>query len=144
MARKRGPRLPAEFFLSHSSPDRAFVDRVVDVLRDHRIAVWYSRTNIAGAQQWHDEIGKALERCDWFGVVVSPAAVASKWVKRELRFALDDDRYVDKIVPLLYQPCEIKQLSWTLPGFQMVDFTGDFAEGCHDLLRIWGLGHARR
>jgi hypothetical protein len=135
--------LPREVFLSHATPDRAFVDRFVRVLRGNGVPVWYSVTNIIGAQQWHDEIGMALERCDWFALVLSPAALKSKWVRRELQFALNDDRYVGKIVPVLRKSCEFKQLSWTLPSFQVVDFTSTFDDGCRELLRTWGLGLAK-
>jgi hypothetical protein len=42
------------------------------------------KANIRGAQQWHDEIGTALKRCDWFLLVLSPQSVRSMWVKHEL------------------------------------------------------------
>jgi len=74
--------VPEEIFLSHSSADRPFTTKLADVLRRHGIPVWYSDTNILGAQQWHDEIGVALGRCDWLVLVLSPSSVASKWVKR--------------------------------------------------------------
>jgi hypothetical protein len=111
------------------------------VLRSNGIPVWYSRSNILGAQQWHDEIGAALKRCDWFLVVLSTHSVKSEWVKRELLFALRLDRYNDHIIPLLHQPCDYEQLSWTLPIFQIVDFTKAFDDGCRELLRVWGLGY---
>ena len=57
---------PKEIFLSHSNLDRSFADSIAETLRGHGIPVWYSQTNILGAQQWHDEIGEALKRCDWF------------------------------------------------------------------------------
>jgi hypothetical protein len=43
-------------------------------------------------------------------------------------------------VPLLYRQCDYASLSWTLNQFQMVDFSGDFADGCRQLLRVWGIG----
>jgi hypothetical protein len=135
--------LPTEVFLSHSNLDQPFARSVVEMMRRHGIPVWHSRTNIVGAQQWHDEIGAALKRCDWFAVLLSPNSVNSVWVKREVLFALNDNRYADKIVPLLYQPCDYDRLSWTLSLLQMVDFTGDFDEGCRDLLRVWGLGYKK-
>ncbi len=104
--------------------------------------VWYSQTNIVGAQQWHDEIGRALQRCDWFVVVLSPSSVKSRWVKHELVYALNDPRYEDHIVPISYRTCDPSRLSWTLQAFQAVDFTGKFDAGCRDLLRVWGLGYA--
>lgn len=133
--------LPHEVFLSHSDRDRPFVTVLADMMRRHGIPVWYSRTNILGAQQWHDEIGAALRRCDWFVLVLSPNAVESIWVKRELLFSLQQNRFEDKIIPLLYQPCAYERPSWTLSLFQMVDFTQTFEQGCRDLLRVWGLGY---
>lgn len=135
--------LPNEVFLSHSNLDRPFATAIVEMLRRHGIPLWYSQTNIIGAQQWHDEIGDALKRCDWFALILSPNSVKSIWVKREVLFALNDNRYAEKIVPLLYQPCDFNQLSWTLSLLQMVDFTQDFGDGCRDLLRIWGLGYKK-
>jgi hypothetical protein len=132
--------LPAEVFLSHSDRDRGMATRVAELLRAHGIPVWFSQTNIVGAQQWHDEIGSALNRCDWFAVLLSPEAVSSKWVKQELLFALRNDRYNDHIIPLRYRDCDVARLSWTLPAFQMVDFSGEFDAGCRALLRVWGIG----
>ena len=134
--------MPTEVFVSHSHKDQAFVEWLVGVLRRHRIPVWYSDTDIQGAQQWHDEIGAALQCCDWFIVVLSPDAVASRWVKRELLYALQQDRFEGRIAPLLHRACAYDQLSWTLPQMQIIDFTRSFANGCRDLLRIWGVQYA--
>ena len=69
--------LPNEVFLSHSDVDRPFAASLVEVLRRHGVPVWYSPTDILGAQQWHDEIGAALRRCDWFVLILSPNSVNS-------------------------------------------------------------------
>jgi hypothetical protein len=140
MKRKSRTQLPAEVFLSHSSKDRRVAANLAAVLRDHGVPVWYSETNLLGAQQWHDEIGAALARCDWFALLLSPAATNSKWVKRELLYALRSPRYGNRIVPIAYRPCDLALLSWTLEDFQMVDFQTDFQTGCRALLRTWGLG----
>lgn len=132
---------PHEVFLSHSSHDHKFVTTLAEVLRRHMIPVWYSRTDIVGSQLWHDEIGAALNRCDWFVLVMSPHSVQSMWVKRELLFALQQNRFEDRIIPLLYQPCDFAQLSWVLPQFQIIDFTHSLDEGYRTLLQIWGLGY---
>lgn len=131
--------LPAEIFLSHASKDKKFAETLAQVLRTHGLPVWFSRTNIRGAQQWHDEIGAALRRCDWFLVVLSPHSVGFMWVKRELLFALQQDRLENRIVPLLLTTCDHEKLSWTLSLAQFVDFTRSFHDGCRDLLRIWGI-----
>lgn len=136
--------LPHEVFLSHANQDRGFVDSLAQVMRGHRVPVWYSQTNILGGQQWHDEIGAALRRCDWFLMVLSPQSVESKWVKGEVLYALNHNRYDNKIVPLMYLSCDYEEkLSWMLSIFQMVDFTRTIDQGYVDLLRVWGLGYQK-
>lgn len=136
--------LPTEVFLSHSNVDQEFVAALAVMLRRHGVPAWYSKTNILGAQQWHDEIGSALNRCDWFVLVLTPNSVNSMWVKRELLFALQQNRFENRIVPLLYQACDFSQLSWVLPSFQIIDFRQGLEEGYRSLLRIWGLGYKPR
>jgi hypothetical protein len=135
---KKGRRTPTEVFLSHSAKDRRFAPRLADVLADHAVPVWYSDTNILGAAQWHDEIGAASKRCDWFVVVLSPHAVRSQWVKHELLYALRDARFKERIAPVMFRKCNVHELSWTLGALQMVDFIDDFRAGCSELLQIWG------
>lgn len=132
--------LPSELFISHSSHDRRVAGRLARVLENHGVPFWYSRKNIRGAEEWHDEIGAALKRCDWFLVMLSPAAVESEWVKRELVYALNDRRYVGRIIPVLLLPCDLDKLSWTLRGIQQIDFTRGFYDGCRELLRLWAIG----
>ena len=83
-----------------------------------------------------------FRRCDWFLVVLSPQSVESIWVKREVVYAFDHDRYNIKIISVIYQSWEYEEkLSWILPQFQMVDFTGSLEEGYVNLFRIWGRGY---
>lgn len=133
--------LPSEAFVSHASANRAFVAKLCEELNRHGVPFWYSTRSIAGAQQWHDEIGDALGRCDWFVLVLSPESVRSKWVKHELRFALNNARYERRISPCVLRNCNINKLSWTLSSFQFIDFSGSFAHGMRALLRVWSLGY---
>lgn len=101
--------------------------------------VWYAPRRLHPAQKWHSEIGRALARCDWFVLILSKNSVKSEWVERELVYALSHDQYNGHIIPLLKQHCNYEKLSWTLGGFQFVDFTNRFAEGRRKLLRTWGI-----
>lgn len=98
---------------------------------------FFSEHSIRAAQQWHDEIGAALARCDWFIVVLSPHALTSRWLKLELVYALQHERYNGRIVPLLQRTCDPERISWTLGAFQHVDFRRDFDAGCDHLLSLW-------
>jgi hypothetical protein len=138
MPRKRSPARP-KVFLSHPSKNVAFVNRLAKVLGDHGVNVFLSKSNIQGAQQWHDQIGTALKRCNWFLVVLSPQSVRSRWVKHELIYALQENRYRERIVPVLYRTCDADNLSWTLSAIEWVDFRKDFDRACEQLVRIWKL-----
>ena len=129
---------PAEVFLSHASADRATADLVAALLERHGVPHWYSRRSIRGAQQWHDEIGRALARCDWFVLLLSETSVKSKWVKRELLYALDDDRYQDHILPLVLDDCDYRDLSWTLKSFEMVDMREP--DALRRIVETWAIG----
>jgi hypothetical protein len=125
-------------FIAHSSRDRAFVERLARVLDAHHLPYWYSEQHILGAQQWHDEIGRALAKCNWLILVLSPAAVSAKWVKSEVMFALDSDAYRDQIVVLEHRRgAKYKKLSWTLKQYQWIHFHRGLDAGFADLLRIW-------
>jgi hypothetical protein len=131
---------PREVFLSHATADRVLAQRIIRSLGAHRIRVWYAPYKLIGSQTWHDQIGAALERCDWFVVLLSKSSVRSRWVKNELLFALNEPTLEDRIVPVLIQDCDWRRLSWTLGAIQRVDFRGDFRVGTAALLRVWGLG----
>lgn len=132
--------IPKEVFLSHSSKNRTVATRVSKTLSNHGISVWYSPKSIKTAAQWQDAIGAALNRCDWFVVLLSPASVGSKWVKWELAYALRHSQYDDHVLPILIKPCDFEKLSWTLGGFQMASLDGDSAKGYTDILGTWGVG----
>lgn len=130
---------PTEVFISHSSKNGKFIARLNLALTSHGIQTFVSKANIRGAQQWHDEIGTALKRCDWFLLVLSPESVRSMWVKHELIYALQASRYRERIIPILYRNCDKDALSWTLSAIEWIDFRGDFDEACEQLFQIWRL-----
>jgi len=126
-----------EVFLSHASQDHTKAHRLRAVLVEHGVRAWFSPHRIHGAQQWQDEIGAALARCGWLMVLLTPHAVRSMWVRREVRYALMESRYENRIVPLLFQNCDVRALAWPLPQFQFIDFREDYWRACDNLLRIW-------
>ena len=133
MPTKRSKK-PAEIFISHSSKNRAFVERLVGAIEAHGLKVFYSKKSIKGAQQWHDEIQTALGRCSWFVVVLSPDSIKSEWVKREFLYALQERRYKGRLMPVLRQSCKMSKLSFTLQSIQYIDFRANFDAACAQLI----------
>jgi hypothetical protein len=133
--------MPKEIFLSHSSKNKAKAEEFAEIIRRHGIPIWYSKTNIRGAQQWMLEIGNALKRCDWFVVLISKDSVNSTWVKRELAYALCHNQYEQHILPVIIEDCDPEDLSWTISIFQMIDMKVYDPGTCQELLRTWGVGY---
>jgi hypothetical protein len=140
MSRKRNAA-PKELFLSHSSADVRFVRRLAKILADHGVKCFVSSASIRGGHEWHDQIGAALKRCDWFLVVVSRKSVQSRWVRHELIAALQKQRYRERIIPLRYQTCDAEKLSWALSNFQEIDFRKNVHQACSELLNLWGIAY---
>jgi TIR domain len=141
-ARKKPASVPKEVFLSHSHKDKKALLRLAEELRRHGVRVWFSERGITGAQQWLDEIGAALKRCDSFIVLLTPAAVASEWVKHEVTFALGAPRYRGRLIPILLKDCDYEDLAWPLANLQIIGFP-HFTRGVEELLRVWGLKYKK-
>lgn len=94
----------SKVFISHSSHDDSFVRELRVQLELHDQPGWIDSRELRGGAPLWAEIQSALEAAEGYVVVVSPEALQSKWVGKELRYALElrarrgKDRY--PIVPL--------------------------------------------
>ncbi len=75
-------------FISHSSKDDAFVRDLRQMLADQGQAGWIDSRELRGGDPLWPEIQAAIEGAAVFAVVVSPDALQSKWVGKELQHAL--------------------------------------------------------
>src|SRR4051794_24907102 len=108
-------------FISHSSLDREFVERnIIAPLRAQGIETWYSRDSIETADEWASKISQGLKSCNWFLVVISPRSIKSKWVRREVHWAME--RREGHVVPVLLEDCELEDLHLGLFSLQYLDF----------------------
>jgi tetratricopeptide (TPR) repeat protein len=78
----------ARLFISHSSSDDAFVRDLRAALADHGHQGWIDSRELRGGDPLWSEIQAGIEAASAFAVVVSPDALQSKWVGKELRHAL--------------------------------------------------------
>ena len=123
-----------EVFVSHASKDQAFVKGLLKVLKQNKIRYWFSETTSPVRRSGMTKLGALSIAAIGFS---SPNAVKSIWVKRELLYALRQNRYRGRIIPILFRDCQHELLSWTLADFEFVDFRKDFDIGCENLLRLW-------
>jgi len=75
-------------FISHSTKDASLARRLAADLRASGVDVWMAPRSIEPGSLWPDEISKGLESSTHFLLLLTPAAVESKWVRQEMDTAM--------------------------------------------------------
>ena len=78
-----------KLFISHSSHDDNFVRDLREALADHGQSGWVDSRELRGGNPLWPAIEKAIDDASAYAVVVSPEALQSKWVGKELSHALN-------------------------------------------------------
>lgn len=93
-----------DLFISHSSKDDDFVRALQQVLTLHNVHAWIDSRELLPGGLLHPDITKAINESSAYAVVVSPAALQSKWVGKELDYALkvqaDRGKALYPVIPL--------------------------------------------
>ncbi len=74
-------------FLSHSSSDQPFAEKLANRLRAERVNVFYAPEDMKAGRQFTAQIDEAIGRMDKLLLVLSPASAASGWVAHEIKRA---------------------------------------------------------
>jgi hypothetical protein len=127
------PRDIPTVFLCHSSSDKPFVEELALDLRKLGLGVWFDKWEIRVGDLIIDKIEEGLGDNDYLAIILSPDAVNSPWVKRELNAAtmmeLEERRVI--VLPILYQKCDIPLL---IRDKLYADFTISYEDGLRSLV----------
>lgn len=120
-------------FISYSSKDRRFADKLAKDLKSKGMHVWYDQWELRVGDSLIDKINAGIRSQDYIVVVLSKASVRSKWVMKELNAGfireLDEKRIV--LLPVLIEDCDIPPL---LSDKVYADFRHDYTAGLRKLL----------
>src|SRR5437870_5711857 len=122
---------PILIFISYSRTDSDFVDRLEADLQARNFHTWVDRRKLEGGQNWHDELEKAIQDCQALLVVLTPEAVASKYVRQEYRYA---QRLGKLVIPLEHKPVPLGPMD--LNDIQWIGFTKTYEQGLSNLLAV--------
>jgi hypothetical protein len=124
-------------FISYSHSDRDFASRLAIDLTRAGINVWYDQWEILPGDSIIDKITAALQQNDYLLIVLSPQAVESRWVMREVNSSLLAALSGKKIslIPVLKSPCLVPPL---IADVRYADFTSSYDTGFTDLLAKFG------
>lgn len=108
-------------FVSYSHQDAEYANRFVDRLRSSGLDVWYDRQGLLGGQEWAVTIEQELESRPVFIVLLSQAALASEWVRREIYFAVSQNvRGSSRIILPVLISHDVAQMPMVLVEYQYI------------------------
>jgi hypothetical protein len=121
------PPLHYDIFISHNNADREWASALANRLAEEHyngrpLRPWLDRQYLdPGKLANNSELTTALDRSRILGLVLSPAALASEWVKFELSYFLEQRTPTDVIV-MLRQSCELPK---ALAKLRVLDFRSE-------------------
>jgi len=86
---------PLEFyscFISYSTKDQEFADRLYADLQNKGVRCWFAPYDIRAGKKLHEQIDEAIRIYDLLLLVLSPNSMDSDWVKTEIRKARNRER----------------------------------------------------
>ena len=120
-----------QVFISYSRTDMDFVQRLATDLEGAGLDVWWDLSDIQGSDVWERKIEEGLRASKYFIVVLTPASLESRWVRREY---LSADNTGIKIIPLKLKAYDVTPL--TLRDIQPIDAIGRrYEDVLSDVLR---------
>jgi hypothetical protein len=114
-------------FISYSRRELGFVDDLVGKLEGQKYNVWLDYRALIPGAPWGPQIEKGLEESDMVLLVVSQAALASKYVTSEWHHFLDTKK---RVILLIFEAVDLPK---ELERFEWVDFRGSYKAGLKEL-----------
>jgi len=87
-------------FISHSQEDEILARRIADVLKKAGLDVWDDREIFPG-DNWAEKIARALNESNAMVVLLTADALKSRWVQHDISFALGENRYKKRLIPVI-------------------------------------------
>ena len=118
-------------FISHAYTDDPFVGKVAAGLKKVGLEVWDATREILPGDNWAAKVARALEESEAMVVLLTPDALRSNWVSWEIQYALGEQRYRNRLIPVLVgDPKELpkEDVPWILRRLQMVNMGAYDAE----------------
>lgn len=113
-------------FISHSRSDEKIAQKVAHACHEAGFEVWDHHNEILPGDNWAEKIAQALRESEAMIVLISPDSLQSEWTQREIEYALGDERYRNRLIPvLLASPEKLakEKFPWILKKLKMIELS---------------------
>lgn len=129
-------------FISHSSLDKVFVNRLISHLKDNGVnSLWYDYFDMSPTvSDINEKLKTGIKESDYFIIIISSSIESSQWVSYEIQHAIVQSKEVIAIlidsIDELYSLLRNPHINDLLKGgrHKIIDFKKDFDQGFNDLL----------
>jgi hypothetical protein len=98
-------------FISYSSKDESLAKEVATTLEKAGLSAWYD-SEIMPGQNWAEEIAKRLNESDAMVVLLTPHALESNWMRRDIDYALSRKAFNNRLIPVIVGDFPQYEVPW--------------------------------
>lgn len=112
-------------FISYASQDADMADQLAQALEEEGLEVWDARKEILPGENWAAKTGQGLDESDAMVLLFTPNSLHSASVNSSGSFALGQEQYQDKLVPVtaLGLRSDDEQIPWVYKMLNPVELT---------------------
>jgi hypothetical protein len=118
-------------FISYAHADEGAARKIGSALSRSGLKVWSDQEVMPG-DNWSLKIGEALDHAKAMVVLISPDAMKSEGVRREIQFALASPNYAGRLIPVVVRPT--KEMPWILRRIQHVRLGRNRTHTCKQIV----------
>lgn len=120
-------------FISYSSKDSAYVDRIIRVLEEMEVSYWRAPQMIPAGSNYAREIPQAIKNCAVFLLVLSERSQTSIWVEKEVDSAICSRK---SIIPFQIDQAPLSDMfRFYLNNVQMISYVDGHERAIEELKR---------
>lgn len=111
-------------FISHTQKDTDLARKVAAVLKEAGLDAWFDANEILPGENWAEKISEALKESEAMVVLLTPEALESNNVRREIDYALGEKTYDKRLIPVIVgNPEEMpsEKIPWILRRLRLIN-----------------------
>lgn len=114
-------------FLSYHHKDAKKAETLRKSLESEGFQVWDPSAHLLPGEDWNKAVSEALRSAQAMIVLLSPDAVDSPWMRREIGYALGERRFEGRLIPVVVRP--VDKIPWILEKLPVLKLTPDVKRG---------------
>lgn len=124
---------PVRVFLSYHHKDEAIAEQIRKVLEREDFKVWDPKVQLLPGADWNKAVSSALKSAQAMIVLLSPDALDSPWLRREIDYALGESRFEGRLIPVIVRA--VPKIPWILDKLEVLDLRPDIKRGSRRIVR---------